>query len=122
MVVGWYSDSAMKRIADRLQVQLQEAGLDATTREYKPATLFALPTSPDQRPDVLALNFNPDATHPDTWSQVYYATEAPVNLLGCSVPEADKLSVEALKSSRRARIRLSFRLRQPKPTPRQIVG
>ena len=101
VVVGWYSDSAMKRIADRLQVQLQEAGLDATTREYKPATLFALPTSPEQRPDLLALNFNPDATHPDTWSQVYYATEAPVNLLGCSVPEADKLAAEAAEQPTR---------------------
>jgi peptide/nickel transport system substrate-binding protein len=95
VIIGWYSDPAMKRLADLLQVQLQEAGLEATTREYKPATLFSLPTTPDQRPDLFTAAFNPDATHPDTWSQVYYVTDAPVNLLGCSVPAADKLTARA---------------------------
>jgi peptide/nickel transport system substrate-binding protein len=35
--------------------------------------------------------FNPDAAHPDTWSRIYQYTNAPVNLLGCSVPAADAL-------------------------------
>jgi len=101
VVIGWYSDSAMKRIADLLQVQLQDAGLEATTREYEPATLFALPTTPDQRPDLMVLAFNPDATHPDTWSQVYYVADAPVNLLGCSAPEGDRLTVQAAEQPTR---------------------
>ena len=95
VVIGWYSDPSIKRLADLLQVQLQQAGLKATTREYKPATLFSLPTTPDQRPDLLATNFNPDATSPDTWFQVYYTAQAPVNLLGCSVPKADALAARA---------------------------
>lgn len=94
--VGWYSDLTSKRLADLIQVQLQDAGLDATTREFKPATLFALPTDPSQRPDLLTAAFNPDAAHPDTFARVYYYTDAPVNLLGCSVPEADALLDRAL--------------------------
>ena len=101
VVVGWYSDPAMKRLADLIQVQLQDAGLDATTREYKPATLFALPTTPDQRPDLLTAAFNPDATHPDTYTEVYYVAGAPVNLLGCTVPKADKLTAQAAEQPTR---------------------
>jgi peptide/nickel transport system substrate-binding protein len=101
VVVGWYSDQGMKRLADLIQVQLQEAGLEATTREYKPATLFTLPTTPDQRPDLLATAFNPDATHPDTFTQVYYTDGAPVNLLGCTAPDADKLTAEAAEQPTR---------------------
>jgi peptide/nickel transport system substrate-binding protein len=46
---------------------------------------------PEQRPDLLLASWNPDAAHPDTWSRIYQYTDAPVNLQGCSVPEADKL-------------------------------
>lgn len=101
VVVGWYSDPAMKRMADLIQVQLQDAGIESTTREYKPATLFSLPTTPDQRPDLFVTAFNPDATHPDTFTQVYYVVGAPVNLLGCEVPTADELTLEAAEQATR---------------------
>ena len=108
VVIGWYSDPAMKRVADLIQIQLQEAGIEATTREYKPATLFALPTTPDQRPDLFATFFNPDAAHPDTWWQVYYVDGAPVNLLGCTAPEGDRLAAQAAaQPTREASVDLS---------------
>lgn len=101
VVVGWYSDPAMKRMAELIQVQLQDAGFEATTREYKPATLFSLPATPDQRPDLFVTAFNPDATNPNTFTEVYYTAGAPVNLLGCEVPEGDDLTAQAAEQPTR---------------------
>jgi peptide/nickel transport system substrate-binding protein len=84
-------DSSLQDLANHIQVVLQGAGLTATVRDFPSAQLFALGDNPDQRPDLLVVSFNPDAAHPDTWSRIYQYTKAPVNLLGCSVPEADKL-------------------------------
>jgi peptide/nickel transport system substrate-binding protein len=91
VVIGWYSDGAMQRLADKLQVMLQSAGLNATTREYKPALLFSLPSKPTERPDLLATVWNPDSGHPNTFPPVYWEKNAPVNLLGCYDTKADAL-------------------------------
>jgi peptide/nickel transport system substrate-binding protein len=72
-------------------VILQTAGFKATVRDFPSAQLFALPQNPDQRPDLFAESWNPDAAHPDTFSRIYQYANAPVNIEGCSVPEADKL-------------------------------
>ncbi|MCW2551571.1 MAG: transporter substrate-binding protein [Mycobacterium sp.] len=84
-------DSSLQELANQIQVVLQGAGLTASVRDFPSAQLFALGDHPEQRPDLLVVSFNPDAAHPDTWSRIYQYTKAPVNLLGCSVPEADKL-------------------------------
>jgi peptide/nickel transport system substrate-binding protein len=91
VVIGWYSDGAMQRLADKLQVQLQGLGLKATTREYKPALLFSLPGKPKDRPDLLATVWNPDSGHPNTFPPVYWEKGAPVNVLGCSDTAGDQL-------------------------------
>jgi peptide/nickel transport system substrate-binding protein len=36
---------------------------------------------------------------PDTFARIYWYTEAPVNLLGCSVPKADKLLNKAAEQT-----------------------
>jgi peptide/nickel transport system substrate-binding protein len=96
VTVGYYqNEGAMEALADHIQVQLQELGLNATTRPYPPAQLFGLPTNSSQRPDLMTASFNPDAVAPDTFARIYWYTEAPVNLLGCSVPNADALLDEA---------------------------
>ncbi|WP_099245803.1 ABC transporter substrate-binding protein [Mycobacterium sp. shizuoka-1] len=84
-------DSSLQDLANQLQVILQQAGLKATIRDFPLAQFFALPENPDQRPDLMLASMNPDAAHPDTWSRIYQYTNAPVNIQGCSVPEADKL-------------------------------
>ena len=84
-------DSSLQGLANQIQVVLQQAGLTATVRDFPSAQLFALAENADQRPDLLAVSFNPDAAHPDTWSRIYQYTKAPVNLQGCSVPAADNL-------------------------------
>ena len=84
-------DSSLQDLANQMQVILQQAGLKATIRDFPLAQFFALPENPDQRPDLMLASMNPDAAHPDTWSRIYQYTNAPVNIEGCSVPEADKL-------------------------------
>jgi peptide/nickel transport system substrate-binding protein len=84
-------DSSLQDLSNQIQVILQQAGLASTVRDFPLAQFFALGENPDQRPDLMVASFNPDAAHPDTWSRIYNYTNAPVNLLGCSVPPADKL-------------------------------
>lgn len=99
VVIGWYSDGAMQQLADLLQVRLKAAGLNAVTREYKPSLLFALPTKPDQRPDLLAAVWNPDSVNPNTFPPVYWTKGAPVNLLGCTAPKGDALTARSTASA-----------------------
>ena len=96
-------DSNLQALANQMQVILQQAGLTATVRDFPSAQFFALGEFPDQRPDLMVASFNPDAAHPDTWSRIYQYTNAPVNLLGCSVPEADKLLDEGSAEPDRAK-------------------
>ncbi len=100
VVVGFYNATDQAEVlANRLQTQLTELGLDATVREFPPSTLFSLPTKPEQRPDILTAAFNPDAVAPDTFARIYYYKDAPVNLLGCTVPEADRALDEAASAT-----------------------
>jgi peptide/nickel transport system substrate-binding protein len=97
VVIGWYNASDQDQtLADLMQVELQADGVNATLREYSPAVLFSLPTTPAQRPDILALTFNPDAAAPDTFARIYWYKNAPVNLLGCTAPAGDAALDEAL--------------------------
>lgn len=96
VTVGYYQSlGALQSLAGNIQVQLQELGLEATTRAYAPAVLFGLPENPSERPDLIAVTFNPDAVSPDTFARIYWYKEAPVNLLGCTSPEGDKLLDQA---------------------------
>ena len=97
VVIGWYNASSTnKTLADLIQVQLQADGVNASLREYSPAVLFSLPTTPAQRPDILVTVFNPDAVAPDTFARIYWYKNAPVNLLGCTSPAGDAALDKAL--------------------------
>ena len=90
VVIGWWADAAMRDLANLLQVRLQEIGIEASVHQYSAAEILAMPTKPALRPDLLAVALNPDAAHPDAWSRVYWHADAPVNILGCTVPAADR--------------------------------
>ncbi|MGY1808013.1 ABC transporter substrate-binding protein [Blastococcus sp. SYSU D00669] len=97
VVIGFQGgDSTLRDLANRLQVTLQQAAIDATVQDMPSAQVFNLPADPAQRPDLFVTVFNPDAAHPDTWSRIYQYANAPVNLLGCTVPEADALLDQGL--------------------------
>jgi peptide/nickel transport system substrate-binding protein len=92
VVIGYQAgDNTVRALTNQIQVVLQNAGFTATIRDVPASQFFELGDQPEQRPDLLVTLFNPDAAHPDTWSRIYNYTDAPVNLLRCTVPEADKL-------------------------------
>jgi peptide/nickel transport system substrate-binding protein len=97
VVIGWGEESTNENLANILQVRLQALGINASTQTFQPSVLFTLPEKPNLRPDLFAITFNPDAAAPDTFSRIYWYTAAPVNLLGCSVPGADRLLDEAVR-------------------------
>jgi peptide/nickel transport system substrate-binding protein len=100
VTIGYYDASdQMKVLASQLQTQLQALGLQASTRDYPPSILFGLPTDPSQRPDLMTTGFNPDAVAPDTFARIYWYKDAPVNLLGCTSPAADRLLDQAAEQA-----------------------
>ena len=99
VVIGWGEQSTNENLANLLQVRLQALGLNASTQMFQQSTLFSLPEKPNLRPDLFAITFNPDAVAPDTYGRIYWYTKAPVNLLGCSVPNADHLLDQAAEQT-----------------------
>ena len=100
VTIGYYTSLSQNReLASRLQTQLESLGMKATLREYPPSILFNLPTEPKQRPDILTVGFNPDSVAPDTFARIYWYTDAPVNLLGCTDADGDRLLDEAASAT-----------------------
>jgi peptide/nickel transport system substrate-binding protein len=95
VVIGWSEQSQSENLANLLQVRLQADGLNASVQQFQPSTFYALPEKPELRPDMVVIAFNPDSGSPDTFARIYWYKHAPVNLLGCEVPAADKLLDEA---------------------------
>jgi peptide/nickel transport system substrate-binding protein len=71
---GALASCRLQQLASQIQVVLQQAGLNASVQPENPAPVFALPTTPTARPDLLVASMNPDAAHPDTWSRIYQYT------------------------------------------------
>jgi peptide/nickel transport system substrate-binding protein len=103
VVIGYYGDNSLQQLADHIQVTVQNAGLNATVQPENPAQVFALPTTPSARPDLLVASMNPDAAQVDTWSRIYQYTNGAVNFLGCRVSSADHTLNQALVNPSPAR-------------------
>lgn len=102
VVIGWWEDAAMHELANQLQVDLQGLGISATVRQFSDPETSAMVTKPSLRTDLFATVFNPDAAAADTWARIYWYKNAPVNILGCSVPKADELLNKASVQTSRA--------------------
>jgi peptide/nickel transport system substrate-binding protein len=89
----------LPRLAEILAAKLQAAGFDVKVRGLPIAQVFALPTNPDQAPDLLLWTFNPDAAHPDTWVRIFMNKSGSINYLQCSDPSADAAMDTGLKAT-----------------------
>lgn len=89
VVVGFNNDGALGQMAELIQAQLSDAGLDATSRGYTSTQSGTFAGSPSDRPDLFLSSLNPDAANPDTYGRLYFYTGGAVNYLGGSVPAAD---------------------------------
>jgi peptide/nickel transport system substrate-binding protein len=88
----------LRRIAEYVQPQLEEAGFDVTLRADTYAQEFGYYRNLEEAPNAIVSTFNPDAAHPDTWGRLIWHSQGGLNLLGYSVPESDRLMDEALHS------------------------
>jgi peptide/nickel transport system substrate-binding protein len=99
----------LPRLADILAAELQTFGFEVTVRGIPIAQIFELPAlSPEQQPDLLLWQFNPDAAHPDTWARIFYITDGPVNFLNTSIPEADEAMDEGLVETDNAEMEAAY--------------
>lgn len=95
VVVGYNNDGTLGQMAELIQAQLSDAGLDATSRGYTSTQSGTFAGSPSDRPDLFLSSLNPDAVNPDTYGRLYFYTSGAVNYLGGSVPAADAKLDEA---------------------------
>lgn len=85
------TDPRNATLAELVQLDLENAGLNATTRAIPIAQLFDLPNDPAQAPDLIIQTTNPDAAHPDTWARIYMSTGGGGNYLNFDDPAVDRL-------------------------------
>jgi peptide/nickel transport system substrate-binding protein len=93
-------DPVNQQIADLVQVQLSQAGFDATARAVPVDELFTWPTKPELRSDLMIQNSIGDGASPYTWYSLFYAKSGGLNWLGADVcGEADQLSDQAYRTA-----------------------
>ena len=84
--------------AEEVQVELQAAGFQATVSAINNAQFESLPAHPAQGPDIVLSTINPDTANPDSYFRIYMRSGGVLNLLGGSVPAADRL-IDAASAS-----------------------
>lgn len=99
---------AARALADSIQVQLAGAGLEVSVHDVPIATIFDMVSKPELRPDALLLVATSDTANPDAHIRIYFYTGAPVNSLGCSVPQADAAMDKGLYASNKEEIQSSY--------------
>jgi peptide/nickel transport system substrate-binding protein len=85
------TDPRNQKLADLVQIALQSAGMNASTRQIPISQIFDLPNHLGQAPSILIQTTNPDAAHPDTWARIYMSKGGGANYLQCVDPAVDTL-------------------------------
>lgn len=98
------TDPRNQRIAELVGLELNTAGLQATTRAIPIGQIFGLAKNPAQGPDILIQTTNPDAAAPDTWARIYMSKTGGANYLQCFVPGADRLLDKGLAATSTAAV------------------
>ncbi len=93
MTIGYASEGAedVATTADLMAAQLAGIGVDVDVVVLPAGAVYGLKDAMDTAPDFLLTRVVPDAAHPETQSGVFYTTDAILNLMGNSVPEADDI-------------------------------
>jgi peptide/nickel transport system substrate-binding protein len=97
LTIGYATEETpnVARAADLMVAQLAEIGVSATIEVMPSGAIFNMQGDLEGAPDLVLARQSPDAAHPETQASVFYATGAPLNLMGVSVPEADALITQA---------------------------
>jgi peptide/nickel transport system substrate-binding protein len=95
--IAYTSDKAasVRVPIDLMIAQLAAVGIDATARALPPSEPYGFAKNRAQAPDLFVTRVNPDAAHPETQATVFFTKGGPVNVYGFSLPQADKLVMDA---------------------------
>lgn len=92
--IGLYSaNPSYGRIADLMIAELALIGVEATSHIMPPGAAYAMKGDP-AAPDMLLIIASPDAAHPDNQAKAFFTTDAPLNLYGSVVADADAVVAE----------------------------
>jgi peptide/nickel transport system substrate-binding protein len=92
-------DPNNQRVAEFIQIELEEEGLSITTRGVPISQVFNYASTPaGQLPNLLVWTVNPDDAAPDSWIRIFNNTGGSLNEMHGSVPAADKLMDAGLHS------------------------
>ncbi|MGR9172778.1 ABC transporter substrate-binding protein [Hyphomicrobiales bacterium] len=99
LTIGLYSaNPSYGRIADLMIAQLSMIGVEATSRIMPPGAAYAMKGDP-AAPDMLLIIASPDAAHPDNQAKAFFTGDAPLNLYGSTLPEADAVVAEGASAT-----------------------
>ncbi|MBB3594247.1 peptide/nickel transport system substrate-binding protein [Rhizobium sp. BK529] len=94
LTIGLYSaNPSYGRIADLMIAGLSLIGVQATSHIMPPGAAYAMKGDP-AAPDMLLIIASPDAAHPDNQAKAFFTKDAPLNLYGSTLPEADAVVAE----------------------------
>ena len=97
--IGLYSaNPSYGRIADLMIAELSLIGVQATSHIMPPGAAFAMKGDP-AAPDILLIIASPDAAHPDNQARAFFTKDAPLNLYGIDLPEADAVVAEGASAT-----------------------
>jgi peptide/nickel transport system substrate-binding protein len=102
------TDPRNQKLAELVQIALQSAGMDASTRQIPISQIFDLPNHLDQAPSILIQTTNPDAAHPDTWARIYMSSGGGANYLECVDPAVDTLLDSGLAATTPAAVNAAY--------------
>jgi peptide/nickel transport system substrate-binding protein len=97
--IGLYSaNPSYGRIADLMIAELSLIGVQATSHIMPPGAAYAMKGDP-AAPDMLLIIASPDAAHPDNQAKAFFTKDAPLNLYGSALPEADAVVAEGASTA-----------------------
>ncbi len=97
LVLAYGPDSGglLRTTAELVQIDLAKLGYSVTLVGVQLPQTFDYKKDPAKAPDLLLLTPVPDAAHPDTWAQPFWATNGGINDFGTVAPAIDKLLPQA---------------------------
>lgn len=97
ITIAYTTDKAASvRVPVELMIaQLAAVGIDATARALPPSEPYGFGKKRATSPDLFVTRVNPDAAHPETQATVFFTKGGPVNVYAYSLPEADKMVMDA---------------------------
>lgn len=100
LVLAWeQADPTDLQVAEVIQTELANAGLQVTVKGFTDTALYGFATNQTGAPNLIVETNWPDAAAPDTWTRIMMYKGGGLNYFECSVPAGDKLLDKGLSAT-----------------------